>query len=207
MAVERGIFVVDGSHLFASIRKVHDDHKELSGLKLKVDVLTQVIHQFWTRGYTGPSIRTTYYFKKGDKRIGSLLEVPVASTPGNQSHWQINECAEAVSRIPESEINKLDPKYRDQVHRAEKGLDMELACDVMQLVAGGRVDSVVFMVNDRDYIPLFRTLQRMGANTYLFGLDSKQPIQRELVKLADHYHTFDNGLKRIFGYKPPVAQG
>ncbi|MBX4190994.1 NYN domain-containing protein [Candidatus Saccharibacteria bacterium] len=204
MAVERGINVVDGSHLFHSISRVWSDYPELKGKKLKIDELAELTHNFWAP-YTGPTIRTILYFKKGDDRIRKMLTIPSANSPNLKSHWIINECAQSVDAIPEEEINKLSPQYRDQAHRREKGLDMELACDVFQLVASNRVDSVVFLVNDRDYIPLFKALHRLGANTYLYALDKSQPIQKELADLADLYHTFESELNKIFGYTlPPV---
>jgi len=205
MATERGIQVVDGSHLFASISRVWRDHEELKGRKLKIDVFTQVIHQFWTP-YTGPTIRSIYYFKKGDARLKTMLDIPSSRSPDQKSHWQINECAQSVTSIPDTEIQKLDPKYHDLFHKAEKGLDMELACDALQLVADRRIDSVGFLVNDRDYIPLFKALQRLGANTYITGLDAKHPIQKDLVDLADLYHTFESNLNNFFDYTPAPTQ-
>lgn len=205
MAVERGIKVIDGSHLFASIAQVWRDHPELKDHKLRIDVLSDVLTTKWEI-YTGPSIRTIYYFKKGNQRIKEMLDIPPASSPNMRSHWQINECAQSVTSIPEKEIAKLDPKYRDQFHKAEKGLDMELACDALQLVANGRTDAVVFLVNDRDYIPLFKAVQRLGSNAYLCALDAKQPIQRDLAEVADLYLTLDDNLNAIFGYTPPPVE-
>ena len=201
MAIERGIHVIDGSHLFASITRVWRDHEELQNKKLKIDVFTRAVHSYWTP-YTGPAIRSIYYFKKGDKRLKTMLDIPSSQSPNHKSHWQINECAQSVTSIPDSEIQKLDPKYHDLFHKAEKGLDMELACDALQLVADRRIDSVGFLVNDRDYIPLFKALQRLGANTYISGLDIRQPVQKSLVDLADLYHTFESDLDLFFGYTP-----
>lgn len=205
MAVERGVQVIDGSHLFASINSVWRDHPELKNHKLKINVLTRAMVGVWAQ-YTGPTIRTIYYFKKGDKRIETMLSIPSASSPNLRSHWQINECAQSVKTIPASEIAKVDSKYHDQIHRSEKGLDMELACDVLQLAATGKIDAIVFLVNDRDYLPLFRTLQRLGANAYLISLDSKQAIQKDLVNLADLYQTLEDNLNEIFGYVPPPVE-
>jgi uncharacterized LabA/DUF88 family protein len=205
MAVERGIQFIDGSHLFASIGQVWRDRPELKDHKLKVNVFTDVLSTIWSSN-TGPLIRTIYYFKKGDTRLKTMLEIPSASSPNLKSHWQINECAQSVSAIPETEISKLDPKYHDQFHKAEKGLDMELACDALQFVATGRIDAVVLLVNDRDYIPLFKAVQRLGANTYLTAIDSKQPIQKDLAEIADSYRTLDGNLNAIFGYTPPPAE-
>lgn len=83
--------------------------------------------------------------------------------------------------------------------RAEKGLDIKLACDVLTLVSSGRVRNIIFLVNDRDYIPLFEAVQDLGGNTYLTALDSSQKIQKGLANLSDKFLTLDNELDNIFG--------
>jgi uncharacterized LabA/DUF88 family protein len=205
MAIQRGVQVIDGSHLFANIRTIWDDHPELKDLKLRVDVLSRIMQQQWSP-YTGPTIRSVFYFKKDDKRIEQMLVIPAAGTPNLKSHWTINQCAQSNPKIPETEIAKINPKYHDQIHRGEKGLDMELACDVLELVATGKIDALVFLVNDGDFLPLFKAVQRLGANAYLISLDSKQAIQKDLVNQADLYQTLDPHLNELFNYTPPPVE-
>ncbi len=112
--------------------------------------------------------------------------------------WQIIECAQPIKTVPDEEIEKLDPKYRDAFSRAEKGLDMRLACDALSTAATGRITDFAFMINDRDYIPMLEALQRFGCCTYLTTLDSEPP-NKMLLDICDHYISLDQDqVKTLF---------
>lgn len=143
-----------------------------------------------------------YYFKKQDKRLNTMLEIPAADIPGARDHFQVKECGENLKSIPEEELQKLSPEYRDYFARAEKGLDTKLTCDVLLLVASGKASNIVFLVNDRDYVPLFNAIQDLGGNVYLTALDSKQNIQKGLANLCDKYLTLNSELDYIFDIQP-----
>lgn len=95
-----------------------------------------------------------------------------------------------VLRIPE--------KYRDYIHRAEKGLDMQLSCDALTLVANKTASCIGLYINDRDYIPFIKSIKNLGANVYLTCLSSKYPIQEKLCDISDKFLSQDNALNRIF---------
>jgi len=149
--------------------------------------------------WIGATIRVVYYFKQNDGRLKTMLEIPEADEPGKKDHWQIKECGESIDAVPDEQLQRLDPEYRDHFTRSEKGLDGKLICDVLMLVASGKASNVVLLVNDRDYIPLFESVQALGGNTYLTALDSRQKVQKRLAKLADKYLTLDSELDSIFG--------
>jgi uncharacterized LabA/DUF88 family protein len=197
---DRGFFVIDGSRLFSSIHEIWRTRPDYSGKRLKLDRLSEALIRKWAI-YTGPTTRVVYYFKKRDARITTMLEVPDSEVPGMKDHWQIKECGESIKSIPEQEIQKVDPKYRDQFHRAEKGLDTKLACDALISVATGKASNIVFLVNDRDFIPVLDAIQYLGGNTYLTALDSTQNIQKGLSNLADKYLTLDDEMPNIFGVR------
>jgi uncharacterized LabA/DUF88 family protein len=193
----RGYFIIDGSHLFSSIFELQRTKPEYAGKKLSIPVLTEALMRKWSL-WVGSTIRVVYYFKQSDKRLKTLLDIPETSEPGKKDHWQIKECGEAIDAVPDEQLQKLDAKYRDHFSRSEKGLDGKLICDVLMLVANEKATNIVFLVNDRDYIPLFESIQSLGGNTYLTGLDSTQKIQRKLANLADKYLTLDSELDAIF---------
>lgn len=195
----RGYFIIDGSHLFSSIHEIQRTRSEYAGKKLSIPVLTQALRDTWSP-YLQGIIRYVYYFKQNDSRLKTMLDIPDADEPGEKDHWQIKECGEAIDAVPDYQLQRLDPKYRDHFSRSEKGLDGKLICDVLMLVASGRASDIVFLVNDRDYIPLFESTQALGGNTYLTALDSTQKIQKKLAKLADRYQTLDSYLDKIFGF-------
>ncbi len=194
----RGYFIIDGSRLFSSIHEIQRTKLEFKERKLDLVKFSEALKRKWSI-YVGPIVRIIYYFKQNDKRIKTMLEIPEMDTPGQKDHWQIKECGESIGAIPEDELQKISPQYRDHFMRSEKGLDIKLACDVLLLVSGGRAGNIVFLVNDRDYIPLFDAILSLGGNVYLTALDGSQTIQTGLVKFADKYLTFDSELEDIFG--------
>lgn len=194
----RGYFIIDGSRLFSSIYEIWRTKPEFKDKKLRLGLLTEALTRKWSL-YVGVTIRIVYYFKKNDERLKTMLEIPDVSSPGQKDHWQIKECGESIKAIPEEELQKISPQYRDHFARAEKGLDTKLTCDVLVSVANGRSSNIVFLVNDRDYVPLFEAIQYLGGNVYLTALDKSQEVQKGLANLCDKYLTLDNELDNIFG--------
>lgn len=194
----RGYFIVDGSHLLSSIHELQRVKPEYAGAKLSIPRLTEALMRKWSL-WVGGTIRVVYYFKQNEKRLATMLDIPEADVPGAKDHWQIKECGESIEAVPDEQLQRLDPQYRDHFARSEKGLDGKLICDVLLLVASGRATNVVFLVNDRDYIPLFESVQSLGGNTYLTSLDGTLRVQKRLAKLADKYLSLDSELDAVFG--------
>lgn len=203
----RGYFIIDGSRLFSSIHELQRTKTEYAEKKLSIPLLTEALMRKWSL-WIGATIRVVYYFKQNDNRLKSMLDIPEADEPGKKDHWQIKECGEAINAVPDEQLQLLDPQYRDHFARSEKGLDGKLICDVLMLVASGKASNIVFLVNDRDCIPLFESVQALGGNTYLTSLDGTQKIQNRLAKLADKYLTLESELDAIFGVMRhhPTAQ-
>lgn len=195
---ERGYFIIDGSHLFSSIHELQRTKTEYAGKKLNIPILTEALMRKWSL-CIGATIRVVYYFKKNDSRLKTMLEIPEADEPGKKDHWQIKDCGEPIDALPDDQLQRLDPQYRDHFHRQEKGLDGKLICDVLLLVANNKASNIVFLVNDRDYIPLFESVQELGGNTYLTALDGSQKVQKKLAQLADKYLALNSELDSIFG--------
>ncbi len=199
----KGYFIIDGSHLFSSIFEIWRTKPTLNSRKLDIQRLTEALMRKWSL-WVGTTIRVVYYFKQNDKRLQTMLETPNETEPGAKNHWQIKQCGENLDAVPDDELQKLSPEYRDYFTRSEKGLDSKLICDVLLLLAGGRASNIVFLVNDRDYIPLFEAVQNLGGNVYLTALDSSQKIQTKLAKLSDMYITLDSELENIFKAAQPL---
>ena len=194
----RGYFIIDGSHLFSSIHELQRTKPEYAQKKLSIPILTEALMRKWSL-WVGATIRIVYYFKQNDSRLKTMLDIPEADEPSKKDHWQIKECGEAIDAVPDEQLQRLDAEYRDHFARSEKGLDGKLICDVLMLVASGKASNIVFLVNDRDYIPLFESVQALGGNTYLTSIDSAQKVQKRLAKLADKYLTLESELDAIFG--------
>lgn len=190
-------FMIDGSCFFARISDLRSRKTEYTNKKLKIDKFVNYMVSKWLP-YCKTIVRINFYFKKNDKRIKNFLIVPFSNIPNSKNHWQFKECGESLKAIPDEELKKLAPQYREIFPRSEKGLDIKLVCDTLQLVANNKADSIVLFVNDSDYIPLFETLQNLGVNVYLTGLSSKKNINKKLADLADMYQTLDEHLGNIF---------
>ncbi len=195
--MDKAYIFVDGSCLFAAIRDVQKNQPKFKDKKVNITALSRIWMGLWLNNSASVT-RVVYYFKKGDKRIQEYLAIPDTTHPGNKDHWLIKECAESAGTIPDTELQKLDEKYRDNYARAEKGLDVQLACEALLLVINGRIANAVFMVNDRDFVPLFNAIHDAGGNVYLTALDGKRPIRRELSDLCDRFLAIDSELPGIF---------
>jgi uncharacterized LabA/DUF88 family protein len=198
--MDKGQILIDGSYLFACIASLKRQNKIPDEKVVSVEHLTRYLMVKWRR-FAGDIIRVNYYFKKQDKRISNDLHNIEIERPDLKDHWAIIECGEPISSMPEGELNKIDLKYRDQCRRAEKGLDMRIACDALSAAATGRIQNFVFMINDRDYIPLLDALQRMGCRTYItsFGAD---PPNKELLRFCDCYNFVDPNCSSILENRP-----
>lgn len=197
----RGYYIIDGSHLFSSIFELWRIKPQFSGRKLEIGLFSEALIRKWSV-YVGATIRVIYYFKQNDSRMRTLINIPDSFNPGTKNHWQIKECGESIEAVPQEELLKISERYRDHFTRSEKGLDIKLTCDVLMLIASNRASNFVFLVNDRDYLPLFESVEMLGGNVYLTALDNAQSIQKGLAKLADRYLTFDDELDALFGVTP-----
>lgn len=196
--MDRAYFIVDGSHLFSSIHEVWRKRPSYLNRKLNINALTQALRRKWSI-HVGPVTRVTYYFKESESRIRTMLTVPQSEIPEQKDHWHIAYCGKNLRALPDSQRERLSPQYRDYFARGEKGLDIKLACDALVLASAGRASHMVFLVNDRDFLPLFEAIQYFGVSTYLTALDSKQKVRKELAILCDRYITLDSELDSIFG--------
>lgn len=194
----KGYFIIDGSHLFASIFDLQRKLPKYKGKKLNVSRFSEALVRKWSLNI-GATIRCILYVKKGERRVQELLHTGDISKPGVKSHWRIKECGQSIPSIPDSELQKISQKYRDHFLRAEKGVDIQLACDSLLLASNSRASNFVFLLNDRDYIPLFEALHGLGSNIYLTELSEKIKTQKSLIELADMYLTLDGELDAMFG--------
>lgn len=194
----KGYFIIDGSHLFASIFDLQRKLPEFKGKKLDVSRFSEALIRKWSLNIRG-IIRCIIYVKKGERRVEEFLHTGDISKPGIKSHWRIKECGQSIPSIPDSELQKISQKYRDHFLRAEKGVDIQLACDSLLLASSNKASNFVFLLNDRDYIPLLEALHGLGSNIYLTELSDKIKMQKSLIELADMYLTLDGELDAMFG--------
>jgi len=193
----KGYIIVDGSHLLSSIHELWRVVPEFKDRKLDLGKLSLRLQEKWQR-YMSSIVRTIFYFKPNESRLETLVIIPEANKPGLKSHWIIKKCGQGLSNIPDDELIKISPEYRDHFSRSEKGLDVKLVCDVLSFLTSKVASNFVFLVNDRDYIPLFESVEQLGGNVYLTSLHSELHIQKSLAEMSDMYLTLDEELEFIF---------
>lgn len=194
----KGYFIIDGSHLFASIYDIQRKQSKYSDKKLDLSEFYLALLRKWGIEMIKP-IRCIIYVKKDEQRVSDMLHTGDISKPGVKNRWRIKECGQSISSIPATELHKISQKYRDHFMRAEKGVDIQLACDSLLLASNNKASNFVFLLNDRDYIPLFEALHGLGSNIYLTALSEKIKIQASLIELADRYLALDEELDAMFG--------
>jgi len=97
----------------------------------------------------------------------------VRKTPGSSRY------DEFVETVPE--------EHRDRMPRSEKGVDIQICCDALQLAAASLIYRLFLLTNDFDFIPLCETLKCFGANISLMLLPGR-PVNSELVPACDSYY-------------------
>ncbi len=102
----KGYFIIDGSHLFASIFDLQRKLPKYKGKKLDVSRFSEALIRKWSLNI-GVTIRCILYVKKGEKRVRELLPTGYISKPGVKSHWRIKECGQSIPSIPDSELKKI----------------------------------------------------------------------------------------------------
>ncbi len=92
--------------------------------------------------------------------------------------------------------------------KEERGIDVWLSLDVLQMALQDRIDVAVLIISDTDYVPLMRKLQAVGVRTMLLawefeytnddGIHMVTKTSHELLQLATYpimmHSEIENGL-------------
>lgn len=192
------IFIaIDGSCLFFQILEIWRKNPKLNKRKIKLGKLSEALNYKFE--VEGKILRTVYYFKKGDSRIKEMLDIPDINKPGQKNKWLIDECGISIRSLSDTELMKISASKRDVFPRKEKGLDIKLTCDSLSLLSTNRASTIILLINDRDYLPLFKAIQNLGGNVYLLGLHSDLAIRKQLKEDCDRFITLDDEIEGLFG--------
>lgn len=138
----------------------------------------------WLPGYTFLAqqhqvLRVTYYtYVVGDDQRVALVR---------QKLQQQKFSTHACSFLPAS----LTPVVfkKDNRARSGKGVDIQLATDMLSHVFRGNVDSVLLISGDGDYAPLLDEVRRAGVLVYVAALSSG--FSEKLKERADGFGDLD----------------
>jgi len=78
-------------------------------------------------------------------------------------------------------------KLQDGASR-QKGVDILMAVDALTMAYRNYYDTGLFLLNDRDFIPLIEAVKNAGKKTYSFNYWKKTPM--ELTQTFDFRYGF-----------------
>ena len=205
--MDQNYFFIDGSSLLAQIRKcwkkdVRFDQRRLDPLKF-IRLLAISFPDIGSAQYK----RAVFYFPKGELSIDSLLMMPNVALPGLVRDVLFKYCGEKLDRSTayDAWLESVPPQWRDRCVKSEKGIDTEICCDALRLASLGKMDRLFLFTNDRDFIPLCRTLKDFGVNISLVHLTKHINPSDELLRECDSYDLFKSEyLEEIFEKSIPA---
>ena len=101
----------------------------------------------------------------------------------------------------------VEPRYLPMSDtRGEKGIDVALAVDALQVGLGGTIDIAVLVTGDGDFVPLVRALNKQGVRVlaayFKFQTkDGKKSFINERLISVVNYHVDINALENDKEYK------
>jgi uncharacterized LabA/DUF88 family protein len=100
-------------------------------------------------------------------------------------------------------INRLTGRvfHRDKNTNRSKGVDIQLAVDVLNHVHFNHVDTVYLLSGDGDYLPLVDEVQRSGKQLYLAAFSDG--LSTALKERADEFYCLDHN---VFPRGTPVRR-
>lgn len=184
-------FFIDGSALAAQIRRLRKADSSFLNRKLCPRRYIMYLMQRLGELHAGAYKRATFYFPKGDEdAVAEYLLVPDLKRPGEVRDIHFKYCGEKLKKSAKFDAiveAHIPEEFRDRVTKSEKGVDIEICCDALKLASGSKVERLFLLSNDRDFIPLCRTLKEFGANISLLHLSPVTDPGIELLREVDSY--------------------
>jgi uncharacterized LabA/DUF88 family protein len=188
---------IDGSSLIAEVRYLQNQKPVFKGRKLD---LLKLMEAFWSAGTFDDLMdteryirRCVFYFANGDGQIDDYLVSPKSSRPGLKRDLEIRRCGVKLPRSAKYDewLKNVPDEFLDRCHKSEKGVDIEICCDALQLAALGQLRRLFLFTNDSDFIPLCRKIKEFGANISLVRLSEARPVNSDLAEACDSYDIFE----------------
>ena len=135
--------------------------------------------------------RVTFYFPTGDEtEIENYIAIPDYRTPGAVRDLHFKFCGRKLKKSKEFKEfveASVPSKFRDRFSKSEKGIDIEICCDVFKLIISSRLDRLFLLTNDDDFIPFCRTIKEFGINVSIIHLSEAIPLNASLLREADSF--------------------
>lgn len=130
-----------------------------------------------------------FYFANGDSQVEKYVEIPEVTKLSLVKDVNFNYCGKKLARSAEFDewVAKAPDKFQERTSRREKGVDIQICCDALQLAAAAQVDRLFLLTNDSDFVPLCDKLKYFGANISLMRLPGR-PVNFDLAAACDGYY-------------------
>ena len=200
-------FFIDGSALISQVREIQKKTASLKGRRLDVVQLISyfatALNELTERQYK----RAVFYFPKGEPTVSEYLVIPDFKKPGIIRDLSFKYCGEKLKgsvAFNNFVSSKVPKKWQGRFTKSEKGIDIEICCDALRLAGAGKLDRLILLENDDDFVPLLRILKEFGTNISLVYLSELITPNKSLVTEADSYDVVPLvELERMFLPIPP----
>ena len=201
----RNFFFIDWSSLLWDISTYNKSVKSISTLKLNIEkFIRYFISWEFAPLHSYSYVRFSFYFVKNDERVKELLKLPINKDP-HMLDYEIKCCGKRLAKSKKVDdwiVEKSPPNYvMERLNKSEKWVDIQICCDILQLVAIWKVDRVFLYTNDSDFVPLCNTIKSFWCNVSLFRL-TKLKVNKDLLAVSDSFSIVKSEeLKNIFIWK------
>ena len=187
--MNQNYYFIDGSSLLAQIRSLWKNDPKFNWMRLDPVKFIQNLQFSFPELGSSNFKRAEFYFPAGEQNINTYLLMPDISKPGLIRDIHFKDCGEKLDRSSAYEkwLTSVPPQWQDRCVKSEKGVDIEICCDALRLASMGKMDRLFLLTNDRDFIPLCKTLKEFGVNISLIHLSSFTKPNQMLVKECDSY--------------------
>jgi uncharacterized LabA/DUF88 family protein len=199
--MDQNYYFIDGSALLSQIRTLWKNEsvfnwQRLSPLKF-IQYLTFSFPELNSTNYK----RAEFYFPTGEQNLEAYLSMPKNTSPGLIRDVHFKYCGEKLEKSPAYEewLETVPQQWKDRCVKSEKGVDIEICCDALRLASLGKMDRLFFLTNDRDFIPLCKTLKGFGVNISLIHLSKFTNPNKLLIDECDSYDLLSHEyLEQVF---------
>jgi len=162
--LEQVMIFIDGgylSKLFIDLYK----HKKIDYVKVKNSLLDQY-NDFPQNPFRAHLIRIYYYDGIADEQVDNI-----AYARHRKYFDAIDRDNFNLSIVLGEAVKEQDGRFR------QKGVDILLAIDAVSMAYLDHYDSALFLLGDRDFIPLIETVKGAGKRTFGFFYTEKVPSE------------------------------
>lgn len=209
--MDQNYYFIDGSALLAQVRTLWKKENIYNWRRLDpLKFIKYLVLSFPELGSTNYK-RAEFYFPVGEPNLETYLLMPKSTTPGLVRDVHFKNCGEKLDRSSAYEewLETVPPQWKDRCVKSEKGVDIEICCDALRLASLGKMDRLFLLTNDRDFIPLCKTLKDFGVNISLIHLSKFTNPNKLLIDECDSYDLLrPEYFKQIFepGHQEPPEQ-